>query len=83
MFSLNFIKRNSSFVIDFDPDLRHGSLVGSLSASMILILRSTVASGTFFVCEKKIPLPLIQEEQVVSYWQKNGHLILVSYLCEA
>ena len=29
------------------------------------------------------PLPLIQEEQVVSYWQKNGHLILVYCLREA
>ena len=29
------------------------------------------------------PLPLIQEEQVVSYWRKNGHLILVNCLWEA
>ena len=26
------------------------------------------------------PLPLIKEEQVISYWQKNGHLILVNCL---
>ena len=31
-----------------------------------------ILSGKFF------PLPLIQEEQVVSYWQKNGHSILVN-----
>ena len=28
-------------------------------------------------------LPLIQEEQVVRYWRKNGHLILVNCLREA
>ena len=30
------------------------------------------ASSTF-IRGKKIPLPLIQAEQVVSYWRKNGH----------
>ena len=34
--------------------------------------RSTLASGTFFR-GKKFSRPLIQEKQVVSYWQKNGH----------
>ena len=29
------------------------------------------------------PVPLIQEEQVVSYWQKNWHLILEKCLREA
>ena len=29
------------------------------------------------------PLPLIQEELVISYWQKNGHLILVNCFWEA
>ena len=33
--------------------------------------------------EKKLPLLLIQEEQVVSYWQKNGHFLLVNCLQEA
>ena len=28
--------------------------------------------------EKIFPLPLFQEEQVVSYLQKNGHFILVN-----
>ena len=32
---------------------------------------------------KKNPLPLIQEEQVVVYWLKNGHLILLNCLWEA
>ena len=32
---------------------------------------------------KIFPLPLIQEEQVVSYWQKNGHFILVNCHWEA
>ena len=27
-------------------------------------------------------MPLIQEEQVVSYWRKNGHLILINCLWE-
>ena len=30
-----------------------------------------------------LPVPLIQEELVFSYWQKNGHLILVNCLQEA
>ena len=33
--------------------------------------------------ENLFPLPLIQEKQVVSYWQKNGHQILVNCLWEA
>ena len=34
--------------------------------------RSTLTSGTFFH-GKFFPLLLIQEEQDVSYWRKNGH----------
>ena len=33
--------------------------------------------------KNNFPLSLIQEELVVSYWQKNGHLILVNCLREA
>ena len=32
---------------------------------------------------EKIPLPLIQEELVVSYWRKNGNFILVNCTREA
>ena len=31
-----------------------------------------------FSLKNNFPLPLIQEELVVSYWRKNGHLILVN-----
>ena len=37
---------------------------------MQAVPRSTLASGTFF-CRNGFPLPLIQEEQVVSYWLKS------------
>ena len=33
--------------------------------------------------KNNFPLPLIQEELVVNYWRKNGHLILVNCLREA
>ena len=33
----------------------------------------TLASSTFFHGENSFPLPLIQDEQSVSYWRKNGH----------
>ena len=44
--------------------------------------KSTFVFGKFFhlFLLNFFPLPLIQEEQVVSYWQKNGHLILVDCL---
>ena len=32
---------------------------------------------------KKFRLPLIRKEHVVSYWQKNGHLLLVNYFQES
>ena len=40
--------------------------------SLISLLRSTLRPGTFFRGEFS-SLPLIEEEQDVSYWQKNGH----------
>ena len=59
-----------------------GSSVGRLSASY--------ASGPEIdPCVRHIfswkifPLHLIQEEQVVSYWRMNGHMILVNWLWEA
>ena len=42
---------------------RQGSLVGNVSTS---VLGSNVKSSTF-LCGNFLPLPLIQEEQVVSY----------------
>ena len=38
---------------------------------------------THFFKENLLPLPMIQEEQYVGYWRKNGHLILVNCLQEA
>ena len=54
----------------------HVFIRGSLSALHAVVPRSSLVSGTFF-CGKN------QEEQVVSYWEKNGHLILVNCLREA
>ena len=51
-------------------------------AVILMILRLTLASGTFFR-QTKFPLPLIQDDQVVGYCQKNGQLILVNCLKEA
>ena len=52
------------------------------SALQAVVSRLTLASGTYFR-GKSFPFPLIQEEQVVSYWRKNGHLILVNCFQEA
>ena len=38
---------------------------------------------THSVMDTFLPLLLIQEKQVVSYWQKNGHKVLVNCLWEA
>ena len=43
------------------------------------VLEKKLWSGTFFG-EFFSPLSLIKEEQVVSYWRKNGHFILISCL---
>ena len=53
-----------------------------LDRSLILCARHILS------CKNIFPLLLIQEELVVSYWQKNGHFILghfilVNYLREA
>ena len=61
----------------------HGSSVGSEFASQPAVPQLTLTFGTFFRGKKKFPLPLIQEELVVSYWRKNGHLILANCLQEA
>ena len=44
----------------------HSSSVRSVSASQAAIPRSSHPGHN-------LPLPLIQEELVFSYWQKNGH----------
>ena len=44
-----------------------GSSVGSVSASQAAVPRSIHASGTFFHGNNNFPLPLSQEELVVSY----------------
>ena len=60
---------------------RHSSSVGSVPASY--------ASGleldplVKLILSRKFFLQLIQEEQVVSYWQKNWHSILVNCHWEA
>ena len=63
-----------------NASLPGASSVGSVST--LAIRTSTLPSCTFFR-GKNFPHPLIQEEQVVSYWPKNGHLIMVSCLWEA
>ena len=57
------------------------SSVGRVSASQAAVSRSTLAPSNS--CMENFPLPLIQEEQVVSYLRKYGHLMLVNCLREA
>ena len=54
---------------------------GGMSALQAVVPRSILASGTFFCGKKKIlSFRLFQEELVVSYMRKNGHLQLVNCL---
>ena len=55
-----------------------GSSVGRVFASAI-----DPPVRQFFSWKNNLPLPLIQEEQVVSHWRKNGGLILVNCLRQA
>ena len=45
--------------------------------------RSSCPAHSFVKKENNFPLSLIQEEQDVSYWQKNGRFMLVNFLWEA
>ena len=60
-------------VTDLVSDTGHSSSVGSESASYAS--GPKIGTSVWHILSWKIycPVPLIQEEQVVSFWQKNGY----------
>ena len=57
-----------------------GSSVGSVSTPQAAVPQSILTSRTFFHGKHNFLFSLIQEEQDISNWRKNGHLILVTCL---
>ena len=67
--------------------IERGSLVGRMSVSCVCFASNSPGIDPRFwhslLWKNNFPFPLIQEELVVSYWRKNGHLILVNCFREA
>ena len=72
---LCLLKQPSTIHQLYEPyDTGRGSSAGSMSASQAAV------PWSILLWKNNFPLPLIKEEQVVSYWRNNGHFLLVKYL---